>query len=146
MVGLLLHEPPKHHLQWPHKARGAAMMPVSLSATLGRFVCFFLAIKTIRYRCEYVVVQSLSRVRMFDPRGLQHARLLCPSLTPRACPSSCSLSRRCISSSVVPFSSCLQAFPASGSFQMSWLFTSGDQSIGALASASALVLPMNIQD
>ena len=79
--------------------------------------------------------------------GLQHARLLCPSPTPRACSNSCPLSQWChptISSSVVSFSSCLQLFPASESFQMSQLFASGGPSIGASASAS--VLPMNIQD
>ena len=77
--------------------------------------------------------------------GLQHARLPCPSPTPRACSNSCPSSWWChptISSSVIPFSSCLQSFPASGSFPMSQFFTSGDQSIGA----SASVLPMNIQD
>ena len=71
----------------------------------------------------------------------------CPSPTPRACSNSCPLSQWChatISSSVVPFSSCLQSFPASGSFPMSQLFTSGGPSIGVSASAS--VLPMNIQD
>ena len=80
-------------------------------------------------------------------RGLQRARLPCPSLSPGACSNSCPLSWWChptISSSVVPFSSCFQLFPASGSFLMSWLFTSGRQSIGVSASAS--VLPMNIQD
>ena len=90
-----------------------------------------------------VVVRSLNHVQ---PHGLQHARLPCPSPTPRACSNSCPLSWLChptISSSVIPFSSCLQSFPASGSFQMSHLFKSGGQSIGA--SASALVLPMNIQ-
>ena len=80
-------------------------------------------------------------------RGLQHARLLCPSPTPGAYSNSCPLSQWChatISSSVVLFSSCPQSFLASGSFQMSRLFTSGGQSIGTSASAS--VLPMNIQD
>ena len=64
------------------------------------------------------------------PHGLQHARLSCPSPTPGACSNSYSLSRWChptISSSVVPFSSCLQSFPASGSFPTSQFFTSGDQ-------------------
>ena len=78
------------------------------------------------------------------PHGLQHARLPCLSLPPRVCSNSCPLSRGChptISSSVVPFSSCLQSFPASGSFPMSRLFAWGGQSIGA----SALALPMNIQ-
>ena len=81
------------------------------------------------------------------PSGLQHARLPCPSPTPRACSNSCPLSRWChptISSSVIPFSSCLQSFPAWGSFPMSQFFASGGQSIGASALAS--VLPMNIQD
>ena len=78
------------------------------------------------------------------PHGLQHTRLPCPSPTPGVCPNSCPLSRWChptISSSVTPFSSYPQPFPASGSFPMSWLFSSGGQSIGA----SASVLPMNIQ-
>ena len=81
------------------------------------------------------------------PYGLQHARLPCPSPTPRACSNSCPLNRWCHStntSSVDPFSSCLQSFPASGYFQMSQFFTSGGQSIRVSASAS--VLPMNIQD
>ena len=78
-----------------------------------------------------------------QPHGLQHTS----TPTPRACSNSCPLSRWChptISSSVVPFSSCLQSFPASGSFPMSQLFASGGQSIGASASASAL--PKSIQD
>ena len=79
------------------------------------------------------------------PHGLWHARLPCQSPIPRACSNSCPSSWWChptISSSVVPFSSCLQCFTASGSFPMSQFFTSGGQSIGA----SASVLPMNIQD
>ena len=81
------------------------------------------------------------------PHGPQHARLPCPSPTPGLYRNSCPLSRWChptVSSSVVPFSSHHQYFPASGSFPMSQLFTSGGQSIGA--SASTWVLPMNIQD
>ena len=80
------------------------------------------------------------------PHGLQHARLACPSPTPGVYSNSCPFSRWChptISSSVIPFSSRLQSFPASGSFQMSQFFASGGQSIGVSASAS--VLPMNIQ-
>ena len=80
------------------------------------------------------------------PHELQHAQLSCPSLSPRACSNSCPLSRWChqtISSSVIPFSSCLQSFPALRSFPMSPLLASGGQSIGASASAS--VLPVNIQ-
>ena len=83
----------------------------------------------------------------FRPHGLQHTRPPCPSQTSRVYPNSCPLSRWChptISSSVVPVSSCLQSFPASGSFQMSQLFTSGGQSIAASASIS--ILPMNTQD
>ena len=79
--------------------------------------------------------------------GLQHARPPCPSPIPGVYPNSCPLSRWChptISSSVVPFSSHLQSFPASGSFQMSQLFTSGGWSIGVSASTS--VLPMNTKD
>ena len=79
--------------------------------------------------------------------GWQHARLPCPSPTPQACSNSCPSSQWChptISSSVIPFSSCLQSFPASGAFQISQFFTSGGQSVGV--SASAWVLPMNIQD
>ena len=82
-----------------------------------------------------------------QPHGLQHARPPCPSPTPRACSNSCSLSWCChptISSSVVPFSSCLQSLPASGSFPVSQFFASGGQSIGVSVSAS--VFPMNIQD
>ena len=79
------------------------------------------------------------------PHGLQHARLPCSSPSPGACSNLCSLSQwshPTISSSVIPFSSCLQSFPASGSFLISQVFTSGGQSIGA----SASVLPMTIQD
>ena len=81
------------------------------------------------------------------PHGLQHARPPCTSPTPWVYPNSSPLSWWChqnISSSVIPFSSCLQSFPASGSFQMSQFFTSGGRSIGVSASAS--VLPMNIHD
>ena len=81
------------------------------------------------------------------PHGLQNARLPCPSPSPRICSNSCPLSCWChphISSSVIPFSSCLLSFPESRSFPMSQLFPSSGQSIGTSASAS--VLPMNIQD
>ena len=82
-----------------------------------------------------------------QPHGLQHARPPCPSPTPGVYSNSCPLSWWCLptsSSSIIPFSACPQSFPASGSFQMSQLFTPGGQSIGV--SASALVLPMNIHD
>ena len=88
----------------------------------------------------WVVSESL------QPHGLQHTRFPYPLLPPRVCSNSCPLSWWCYStiwSSAASFSSCLQSFPASGSFPVSQLFTSGGQSIGASASAS--VLPVNIQ-
>ena len=100
---------------------------------------------------NYVInmqIQSVHHWVMSDslwPHGLQHTRPPCPSATPRVYPNSCSLSQWChpaISSSVVPISSCLQSFPASGSFPMSQFFASGGQSIGV----SPSVLPMNIWD
>ena len=103
---------------------------------------------TFYYNFKDLLLFSCSLVS--DPlqtHGLQHSRLPCPSPSPGACSNSCPLSRWChptILSSVLSFSSCLQSFPASGSFPMSQLFTSGGQSVGASASAS--VLPMNIQD
>ena len=101
---------------------------------------------------QIIIISSVqfSRSVMSDslwPHGLQDARLPCPSPTSRARSNSCPSIQWChptISSSVVPFSSCLQSFPALGSFSMSQFFSSGGQSIGASASAS--VLPMNIQD
>ena len=95
---------------------------------------------SVQFSCS-VVSDSLL------PHELQHARPPCPSTTAGVYPNPCPLSWWChptISSSVVPFSSCPQSFPASGSFQMSQLFTSGGQSIGVSASTS--VLPMNTQD
>ena len=97
-----------------------------------------------------MVQKSLSSVQFslsvvsdsLQPHGLQHARLPCASPNPGACSNLCSLSQcwhLTISSFVIPFSSCLQSFPASGSFLMRWLFAIG-------ASASASVLPINIQD
>ena len=88
-----------------------------------------------------VVVQSLNHVW---PHGLQHTRLPCPSPCPRVRPNSCPLIwwyHPTISSSVIPFSFCLQSFPASGSLPMRWLLASGGQSIGA----SASVLPVSFQ-
>ena len=101
---------------------------------------FTLTISSVQFSCS---VMSDS----FRPHGLQHTRPPCPSLTPGVYPNPCPSSQWChptISSSVVPFSSCLQSFPASGSFQMSQLFTSGGQSIRVSASTS--VLSMNTQD
>ena len=95
-----------------------------------------------------LVVQSPTHVWLFvTPRTAAHQASLSFTTFPGVCPSSCPLNRWChptISSSAVPFSSCLQSFPASGSFPMSQFFTAGGQSIGASASAS--VLTVNIQD
>ena len=100
------------------------------------------------FSCLLLLLFSRSVVSYsLRPHGLQNARLPCPSPSSRACSNSCPWSQCChptISSSVVSYSSWLQSFPASGSFLMNWLFASGGQSIGASASAS--VLPMNIQD
>ena len=92
-----------------------------------------------------VFVVHLVMSDSLGPHALQHARFPCPP-PPGACSNSCPLSYRChpaISSSVIPFSSCPQFFPASGSFPVSQLFASGWQSIGASVSTS--VLPVNIQ-
>ena len=113
-----------------------------LMTTLKAGTIFFSQMKKQRATVQFshsVVSDSL------QPHG--HARPPCPSPTSRVYSNSCPLSQWChptISSSVVPFSSCPQSFPASGSFQMSQFFTSGGQSIGVSASAS--VLPVNIQD
>ena len=109
-------------------------------------------LKFVKLNSQSTVSPSVqfSRSVEFDslqPHGLQHTRLSCPSPTPRAYSNSSPLSWWChltISSSVIPFSSHCQSFPASGSFQMSQLFASGGQSIGVAASTS--VLPMNTQD
>ena len=97
-------------------------------------------VDSVQFSCS-VISDSLR------PHELQHARLPCPLPTPRAYSNSCLSSQWChpaISSSVVPFPSCLQSFPATGSFLMSQLIASGGQGFGVSASAS--VLPMNIQD
>ena len=101
--------------------------------------------------CQYFFYVQFSSVTQLSltlqSHGLQHARLPCPSPTPKAYSNSCPLSRWChptISSSVIPFASCLQSFSTSGSFPRSQFFASGGQSIGVSASPS--VLKMNIQD
>ena len=96
---------------------------------------------------QFSSVQSLSSCPTLRPHQSQHARPPCPSPTPRVYPNSCPSSQWChpaILSSVVPFSSCPQSLPASGSFPMSQLFVWGGRSTGVSASAS--VLPMNTQD
>ena len=95
----------------------------------------FFAITNSAWMLLHISSVQFSHSEMFDylhPHGLQHARIACPSPTSRACSNSCPSSRWChptISSSVAPFSSCLQSFPASGSFPMSQFFASGGQSI-----------------
>ena len=99
------------------------------------------------WNCDSVQFSHSVVSNSLRPYGLQHARPPCPSQTPGVYSNSCPSSQWChpaISPSVVPFSSCLQSFPASGSFQMSQLFASGGRRIGVSASTS--VLPMNIQD
>ena len=96
--------------------------------------------KSVQFSCSLMSDSLL-------PHGLQHARPPCSSPTPRVYSNSCPVSQWChpnISPSVIPFSSRLQSFPASGSFQMSQFFPSGGQSIKVSASTS--VLPMNTQD
>ena len=126
-------------------------------------ILFWGAPKSLQTDCSHEIKRCLllgreamtnlvqfSRSVMSDslqPHGLQHTRPPCPSPTPGLYSNSCPPSWWChptISSSVIPLSSCLQSFPASGFFQMSQTFTSGGQSIGVSASTS--VLPMNIQD
>ena len=115
---------------WDWSWRGISPESAALGSALRSSLCV----------CWLLFSHSLMSDSL-QPHGLQHARLPCPSPSPEL-----ALTQRCqptISSSVVPFSSCLQSFPASGSFPMSQFFASGGQSIGASASAS--VLPMNIQ-
>ena len=98
-------------------------------------------------RIQFSSVQSFSHAQLLWTHEPQHARPSCLSPTPRVHPNPCPSSQWCqptISSSVIPFSSCPQSFPVSGSFPMSQLFAWGGQSVGVSASAS--VLPMNTHD
>ena len=111
------------------------------------FSCFPLEILKNLFWVQFSSVQSLRHVWLFAIPWTAAYLLPCLSPTPGACSISCPSRQWCypaISSSVVPVSTCLQSFPASGSFPMSQFFASNGQSIGASASAS--VLPMNIQD
>ena len=120
-----------------HLVKFVTLKSPSIVISYHQYICIY-----VQFSCS-VVSDSATPA----PHGLQHTRPPCPSPTPRAYPNSCPLSRWCrptISSSVVPFSSHLQSFPASGSFLVSQLFASGDQSIGVSASTS--VLPVNTQD
>ena len=119
-------------------------------AVLGTSKC--LTVLLLLYRIyviinRYFITDQFSHSVLADslrPHGLQHARPPCPSPTPGICSNPCPSSWWCHLSAVIPVSSCLQSFPASGSFPVSQFFTSGGQNIGVSASAS--VLPMNIQD
>ena len=114
---------------------------------VGSYLCQASCTISLLINSSLSSVQSLSCVLHTTVVWLQHARPPCPSSTPGVYSNSCPLSQWChptISSSAVPFSSHLQSFPASGSFQMSQLFTSGGQSIRVSASTS--ILPVNIQD
>ena len=120
----------------------------SLHAANGK-IAFFYGWLVFHCICMYISVQFNCSV-VSDSlwhHGLRHARLPCPSPSPRTCSNSCPSCwwyHPTISSSVIPFSSCLQSFAGTGSFPMSQLFQSGDQSFGVSAWAS--VLPMNVQD
>ena len=119
---------------------------LSLDAALGYFSVAALA-KTSRSELHLFTIPSVLSVQSLSHVHLQHSRPPCTSPTPGVYSNSCRLSWWChptISSSVIPFYYCLKSFPASGYFPMSWFFASGGQSIGVSASAS--ILPMNIQD
>ena len=115
----------------------------SMGSILVGYLCWIQYSLCFKSNCRCSVFQDTTDSSW--PDGLWHARLPCPSLSPRVCPSSCPLNqwrRPTILSFVALFSFCLESFPASGSFSMSPFFASSGQSIGAAAS----VLPMNIQD
>ena len=123
------------------KESSFGLMEIKKDMTTKGHLCLWTTSWT-RGKVQFSSVVSVS----LRPCGLQHSRPPCPSPTPGAYSDSCPSCQWChptISSSVVPFSSCLQSFPASGSFPMSQFFASGGQSIGVSASS---VLPMNIQD
>ena len=113
-------------------------------------ILFIHPVIDIHLGCSNILLSQFSHSVLsnsLQPHGLQHSRLFCPLPTPGTYSNSCPSSRWChptISSFAVPFSSCLQSFPASRSFPMSQFFASSGQSIGVSSSAS--VLPMNIQD
>ena len=132
-----------------HLLPGAALSITLTGMCIGLWVSNILiyCLRVMLLRFSSVQFSCLFMSDFLQPHGLQHTRLPYPSPNSGACSNSCSWSQWChptISSSVIPFSPCLQSFPASWSFLMSQFFTSGSQSIGVSASAS--VLPMNIQD
>ena len=148
--------------QWCHSALSSSFIPFPLALSLSQHQGLFQCVGSshqvatiLELQLQHQSFQWISSVQFslsviydsLQPHGLQHARLPCPSPTPGACSNLCPSNQWChltISSSVIPFSSCLESFPASGSFPMSQFFASSSQSIGASASPS--VLPMSIQD
>ena len=141
----------KTHTKAVHQSRGMGWGGRWEGGSKGRGYMYTYGWFMLRFDRKQNSVKQFSSVTQSCPtlrsHGLQHARPPCLSPTPGAYPNSCSLSRwyhPTISSSVIPFSSHLQSFPASGSFTMSQFFTSSGQSIGVSASTS--VLPKNTQD
>ena len=150
----------KKFYDWPHLILKQPWLNILIHISQRHMQTFFSLITIKKHKlslCRYfrLVLIEFSSVQFhrwvmsnsLRPHGLQHDRLSCPSPTPGAYSNSCPLNQwyhLTISSSVVPFASCPQSFLASGAFQMSQFFASGGQSIGVSASAS--VLPMNIQD
>ena len=133
--------PVHHQFQFTSLAPYILCWPISVYCLWPHILCCPVSIHHSIQFSHSVVSESLW------PHELQHASPPCPSSIPRVYSNSCPLSWWChptIPSPVVPFSSCPQSFPASRSFQMSQLFTSGGQSVGVSASTS--VLPMNTQD
>ena len=121
------------------------MRELRQKASLGLMNCWIAT--SVQFSRSVVSNSVTPWTASLQPHELQHTRTTCPSPTPGVHPNPCPLSQWChptISSSVVPFSSCPQSFPASGSFQMSQLFASGGQNI--VVSASTSVIPMNTQD
>ena len=134
-----------NRILFSHKNR--AMLPFLITWMDLKALCYVILVRQRKILFCSVQFSGSVMSDSFRPHGLQHPKLPCPSPPTGACSNSCPLSRWChpaISSSIIPFSSCLQSFPASGSFPVSQFFTPGDQSIGVSVSAS--VLPVNIQD
>ena len=143
----ITHRP--RHIKFPNALEHLNLYLLALKFfSISRFLCFFICWKwkshsgvplfVTPWTIQCTSVQFWHSV-MYDSlwlHGLQHDRLPCPSPTPGACSNSCPLSRWChptISSSVVPFYSCLQSFPTSGSFPMRQFFSLGGQSIGSFS-------------
>ena len=143
------HEDTRVELLLIWRTRSHSEIPVQISSVHYHDMNYVTGLWHIGQEHKHNQFSSVTQLclTLCDPNGLQHARPPCPSPTAGAYSNSCPLSQSChptISSSVIPFSSCLQSFPSSGSFPVSQFFTSGSQSTGV--SASAWVLPMNIQD